>query len=284
MFQKVVHRRQIELIVLGILILGIIGYAGTGIVYSGALVANSEHTLDTVVSHQNSLNTSFSEISTQLSTLGTSSTFSAQAAITLVDKSVSNSELATRTINQDDASLSSVETKLGGSRWLTLIGRSSLDHESAKIRHARNALAAARIIAADEVLDGHFWHSLYTALGDLDTLNKQSGAGDLTSARTTLKGMQTDANQAVQQSTSPGLPADLRDLMVDLQTFVTDYGKQLDAQLAGDDASVAAYQSSVEADLTKIGAYDIDKIGTEIDAFYRPLIDQFNSEIAAATG
>jgi hypothetical protein len=71
--------------------------------------------------------------------------------------------------------------------------------------------------------------------------------------------------------------------MVDLQSFVTDYGKQLDAQLAGDDASVAPYQAGVEADLTKLSAYDIDKIGKEIDAFYKPLVDRFNSQIAAAT-
>ena len=277
------HRKQIKLVVLGILILGIIGYAGTGIVYAGVLVANSDRTISTVVSHQNSLNTSFTEISSQLSALSTSSTFNAQAAITLVDESVSNSELATRTINQDDASLMSAEARLAASPWLTAIGRTNLDRESARIRHARNALAAARAIAADEVLDGHFWHSLYTALGDLDTLSRQSSAGDLTSARSTLAMMQTHVNQAIQQSTAPGLPADLHDLMVDLQTFVTDYGKQLDAQLAGDTASVAAYQSSVNSDLTKLGAYDVDKIGTEIDAFYKPIIDRFNSEMAAAT-
>jgi len=71
--------------------------------------------------------------------------------------------------------------------------------------------------------------------------------------------------------------------MVDFQTFVTDYGKQLDAQLAGDDAGVATYQATLQADLTRIGGYNIDQIGTEIDAFYKPLINRFNSEIAAAT-
>ena len=263
--------------------IGIIGYAGTGIVYSGALTANAERTINTVVSHENSLNESFTSINSQLSALSTSSTFDAQQAITLVDKSVSNSELATRTINQDDASLSSIEKQLGENHWLTAIGHSNVDRESTRVAHARDALAAARTIASDQVLDGHFWHSLYTALGDLDTLNKQSGAGDLSSARSTLTTMQSDVNMAVQQSSSPGLPADLHDLMVDLQSFVTDYGKELDAQLAGDDASVAQYQAGVEADLTKLSAYDIDKIGKEIDAFYKPLIDRFNSEIAAAT-
>jgi len=95
--------------------------------------------------------------------------------------------------------------------------------------------------------------------------------------------MKSDVDQAAQLSTSPGLPSALHNLMVDFQTFVTDYGKQLDAQLAGDDAGVATYQATLQADLTRIGGYNIDQIGTEIDAFYKPLINRFNSEIAAAT-
>jgi hypothetical protein len=71
--------------------------------------------------------------------------------------------------------------------------------------------------------------------------------------------------------------------MADLQTFVSDFGKQLDAQIAGDDAAVANYQSSLDGDRNKLAMYNVDKIGSDIDAFYRPLIDRFNSEIAAAT-
>ena len=82
---------------------------------------------------------------------------------------------------------------------------------------------------------------------------------------------------------APPLPAELAGLTRDLQAFVDDFGKQLDAQVAGDDASVAAYQANVQADLTKIASYDIDAIGKKIDAFYKPLIDHFNSEIGAAT-
>src|SRR2546429_3234588 len=85
------------------------------------------------------------------------------------------------------------------------------------------------------------------------------------------------------QAGAPPLPADLNALMIDLQAFVNDYGKQLDAQIAGDDASVAVYQANVQADLAKFATYDIDAIGKEIDAYYKPLIERFNSEIAAAT-
>ena len=283
MFQKVVSWKRIEIAVIVILILGLIGYAGAGLVYSRSRVTNAEHTLNTVVSHQNSLNATFNDLNTQLSALNGTSTFNSQQAIALVDKSVANSELATQTINQDDASLSTAAGDLARNPWLTLVGRSSLNRESTRLAHARKALAAARTVSADEVLDGRFWHALYTALADLANLNSQSGAGDFNGAQSTLSTMKSDVDQAAQLSTSPGLPSALHNLMVDFQTFVTDYGKQLDAQLAGDDAGVATYQATLQADLTRIGGYNIDQIGTEIDAFYKPLINRFNSEIAAAT-
>jgi hypothetical protein len=278
-----VGRRQVEIAVLGVLIIGVILYAGAGIVYAGALTSSAERTLGTVVSHQNSLNTSFNEIDSEVSALNGSGTFNPQQAVTLVDKSVANSRVATTTINQDDSSLASLQGQLLASRWLTVVGHSGIDRESARVGHARNALAAARTIAGDQVLDGRFWHSLYTALSELDTLNNQASGGDLSSAKTTLGQLQTDVAQAVQQSTSPGLPSDLGSLIVDLQTFVTDYGKQLDAQIAGDDATVAQDESTIDSDRAKLGSYDVDKIGAEIDSFYRPLIERFNSEIAAAT-
>lgn len=267
---------------LGILIIGVILYAGAGIVYAGALTSSTERTLSMVVSHQNSLNTSFNEIDSEVSALNGSGTFNPQQAVGLVDKSVAHSQVATATINQDDSSLASTQRQLVASHWLTLVGHSSIDRETVRVTHARNALAAARTIAADQMLDGQFWHSLYTVLSELDTLNNQASGGDLTSAKTTLTKLQADAATGTQQATSPGLPSELHSLMSDLQTFVTDFGKQLDAQIAGDDATVAEDESVIDSDRAKLGSYDVDKIGTEIDAFYRPMIDRFNSEIAAA--
>jgi len=268
--------------VLGILIIGIIGYAGTGIVYAGVMVANADRTLNTVVSHENDFSKSFNEITTEHKALS-GSNFNPKDEVALADKSVMSSQLAAQTINQDDAALGSVERSLEGSRWLTAVSRSSLDRESTRIRHLQNSLAAGRTIAAAGVVDGSFWHSVYSALADLDLINTQAGTGDFTSARTTLTIMKADVDNAVQQPASPSLPADLRQLVIELQTLVADYSKQLDAQIAGDDATVAAQQAVLDADRTKLASYDMDKVGTEIDAFYKPLIDRFNSEMAAAT-
>ena len=71
--------------------------------------------------------------------------------------------------------------------------------------------------------------------------------------------------------------------MGDLQAFVADYAKKLDAQAMGDYDAEDAADASVAADATRIAKYDIDKIGGEIDAFYRPMVDRYNSEITAAT-
>jgi len=277
-----VLRKRIELIVLGILIIGIIGYAGTGIVYAGFMVASADRTLNTVVSHENDFSKSFNEITTEHKAL-TGSSFNPKDEVALADKSVTSSQLAAQTIDEDDATLASAGRGLEGSRWLTAVSRSSLDRESTRIGHLRNSLAAGRTIAAAGVVDGHFWHSVYSALADLDLLSSQAGSGDFPSARTTLTTMKADVDQAVQQPASPSLPADLRQLVIQLQTLVGDYGKQLDAQIAGDDATVAAQQAALDADRTKLASYDMDQVGSEIDAFYKPLIDQFNSEIAAAT-
>lgn len=268
---------------IGVLIIGIILYAAAGIVYAGVLTASTDSTLNTVVSHQNSLNTSFDQINTEVTALGGNATFNPQQAVALVNKSVASQQTAAVTINQDDASLVSIQGQLNGSRWLTMLGRSGMDHEASKVSHARNALAAARTISADGTLDLGFWRSLYTSLAELDTLNSQAGGGDFNAAKATLAKMQGDVGEAIKESTAPGLPPELHALMIDLQNFVNDYGKELDAQIAGDDTTVAQLQGNIDSDREKLGTYDVDKIGTDIDAFYAPLINRFNSEMSAAT-
>ena len=283
MFRTLVQRKRIQLVALLLLIVGIVVYAAGGIVYAGARIASADRTLNAVISHQNTLNATFTDINTQLGVLNNNPSFKPQDAVALVDRSVASSQLATTTINTDDASLRDAQSGLDQNRWLTMIGRGNLDRETARISHARNALAAARTVAADKVLEGKFWHSLYSGLSDLALLNSQSSSGDLASARSTLNTMKAHIDQAATQSSAPPLPAELGNLMQDLQRFVSDYGKQLDAQIAGDDAGVATYQTSVQADLARVAQYDFDAISKKIVAFYKPLIDRFNTEIAAAT-
>ncbi len=282
MFRTLVLRRRLELAAIVLLIVAVIAYAGAGVVDAGARISVADHTLNNVVSHQNTLNATFTDINIQLGSLNSDPSFKPQDMVTLVDRSVASSELAAATINSDDASLREAMAGLGQNRWLTMVGRGNIDKEASRIAHARNALGAARTVAADKVLEGKFWHSVYSGLGDLAALNGQISSGDLASARNTLSTMKSDIDQAASQSSAEPLPTELGNLMKDLQTFVSDYGKQLDAQIAGDGASVTSYQASVQADLVRVGQYDIGAIAKKIDAFYKPLIDRFNAEIAAA--
>jgi hypothetical protein len=275
--------KRAEIALITILIIGIIGYAAAGIVIAGSHIASAEHTLNSVVSHQNTLNATFRDINSELSALGGSSTFDAEKALALVDASVANSELAAETVSADDAALGSAERRLQEHRWLTMVSDSGVDRTEERIGHARRALEVARGLAADEILDGRFWRALYTGLADLKKLEGQKDSFDSAGARGTLTQMKADIDLAAELSTSPGLPSELQSLTADLQQLVVDYGKQLDAEAAGDDVSAVRYGGAVSTDVSRIGKYDIDSIGAEIDAYFKPAIDRYNVEIAKAT-
>jgi hypothetical protein len=277
------RRTIIAIVIVVIVVIGIIGYAVAGFAYASTRVAGANRSLNTVVSHQNSLNTTFKDLDTKFSGLNSSSSFDPKAAHALIDQFVANAKAAGTSVDQDDASLVSARASLNDQSWLTVLSKSGLDKEAQRIDHARNGLAKARTIAADYVLDGGFLQSFLDAAADLDTLGTQSANADLPAAKATLATMRTHVDKALSLSKAPGLPVELHDLMVDFQALVTDFGKLLDAAAAGDNNAVTSAEQAVEKDATKISSYNFDKISTEIDAFYKPLVDTFNSEMAAAT-
>jgi len=246
---------------MGVLVFSIVGYSVASILYTGHRVAEAEGTLNAVVSHQNSLNGTFGNIDAQLSMLNTSGKFDSQQALMLVELSIQNSNVATRTVEADDRSLNTAAGDMRVAQWLSVMERGDLDRESSRVAHARAALAIARVVAADQALDGQFWHALYAGLADYS-------AYSATSSPAALKSSSAEVAYAAQMSAyAPGLPDDLRALMTDLQVFLAD----------------TARDTSVAGDLNRIAAYNIDTIGGEIDAFYRPMIDRYNSELSAAT-
>jgi hypothetical protein len=277
------RRTIIAIVVIVIVVIGIIGYAAAGFAYASNRVASANRSLNTVVSHQNSLNTTFKDIDTKFNGLSSNSSFDPKAAHTLVDQFVANAKSAGTAIDQDDASLLSASASLGDQKWLTVLSQGSLDKEAQRIDHARKALSSAKTIAADYVQDGQFLQSFLDAATDLDTLGTQSANADLAAAKATLATMKTHVEKALQLSTAPGLPVELHNLMVDFQSLVTDFGKLLDAAAAGDNNAITSSEQAVETDATKISAYNFDQISTEIDAYYKPMVDSFNSEMTAAT-
>lgn len=270
-------------VLVAVIVIGLVGYAAVGYAFAQTRISNADKALNTVISHQNQLNDAFKAIDTNFTSLSTSANFNPTQAKGVVDQFVSTSQGAGRTIDQDDSSLAAASGGLNDQRWLTVVSRGNLDHESARITHARKALSNARTVANDYVLDGQFLQAFMNVLIDLDKLDTQASASDFAGAQTTLATMKTDAGKAVQLSSAPGLPQEMHALMVDMQTLTNDFGTLLTAAQAGDDAAVTNAEQTLQTDANKISSYNFDSLGAQIDAYYKPLVDGFNSEMSAAT-
>jgi hypothetical protein len=271
----------IAIVVIAIVVIGIIGYAVTGLAYAQTRVGSADRTLSTVISHQNSLNTTFKGIDVSATGLN-STTFDPQRARTLLDEFVANANLAGTTIDKDDAALVSARASLGEQKWLTMVARGSLDHEAARIDHARKALSMAKTIAADYAQVGEFWQALIGAYSDGQTVGNQIATADLAGAKATLTSTKTHADKALQLSSGPGLPPEVHALMVDFEALVADVGRLLDAVAAADDTAIVSTENQLQADATKVAGYDFTKIEAETKAYYQPLVDSFNAEMARA--
>lgn len=269
--------------IIAIALVGIIGYAVAGFAYSTSKVKSADRSLNTVISHQNSLNSTFNDIDAKFSALSNGSAFDPVQAKTLMGQFVANAQAAGVTVGHDDGSLVTARSSLDEQRWLTALSRGTLDKERARIDHARNALADARQVADDYVQDGRFLVAFIDAATDLDTLGTQTADADLAGAKTTLTTMKAHVDTALQLSTAPGLPAELHSLLLDFETLVNDFGKLLDAAAAGNNAAIASSEQVAAADANKLSAYNFATIGAQIDAFYKPLLDGFNGEMAKAT-
>ncbi len=270
-------------VLIAVVLIGIIGYAVTGFAYASSRVASMDRTLNTVISHQNTLNTTFKNVDGDFSALSGTTSFNSVQARSVADKFVASATKAGTTVNQDDVSLTTASTSLNDRRWLTLFSQSLLDKEASRVTHARKALADARTIAGDYVLDGQFLQAFLDASSDLESLATETSNSDLTAASSTVVTMKADVDKALRLSNGPGLPPDLRSLMNDFETLVADFGKLIIAAHANDDSGVNRAAITIQSDADKISAYNYDKISADIDTYYQPLVADFNSQMAAAT-
>ena len=277
------RRTIIAVVIILIVVIGIIGYAFAGFSYTAGRIANADKSLNTVVSHQNSLNSTFKDIDTKVTGLNTSSNSDLTQTRALYAQFVANAKSAGTTVDQDDATLVSAKASLSDQQWLALFSRSSLDREASRIDHARKGLAIAKTVAGDYVQVGGFFQAVIDSEVDLQTFSTQVATADFSSAKATLATMKTHVDQAQQLSTAPGLPSQLHDVVVDLGTLVTDFGKLVDAGIANDDTAILKAEKSIEADASKLSGYNYDKIQADIAAYYQPLVASFNSEMAQAT-
>jgi hypothetical protein len=273
----------VAIILVALIVIAIIGYAVVGYAAGESRVTEANKTLNSVTSDQNKFTTTFNSMSTKFSSLSTGGSFDAQQAKTLTDQFVADAQDSSKTVDKDQAALAAAATKLDDSSWLTVVDKGNIDKAHARINHALKALAAAKVVSDDYVQDGQFLQAFMDTIIDLDKLSTQASSNDLAGAKTTVATLKTHVDTATQRSTAPGLPPEFHALMVDFQTMASDFAKLLDAAIASDDAGVTTYADKVTADATKLGSYDFTKMGNAIDTFYKPYIDTFNTEMAAAT-
>ena len=267
-----------------VIVVSVISYGVVGYAFASSRIAAARSAYNTVVSHQNAITDEFNTLDTKMTALSLSTATSSdlQQNRAAYVQLVTQSQSAQPTLTHDDAFLRTAQARLYQSSWLTLIRRSDLDQASAKLGHERKALADATAIAGDLVQLGTFYQGFYDSLIDLDTLTAKATASDFTGAAAAIGTLKSDISKAVDLSSAPGLPPEMKLFLTDFQTLAMDVGKLLNAVIAGDTNGVQADVKAVDADNTKIETYDFNKMSAATKAFYQRMIDAFNAEASIA--
>jgi hypothetical protein len=277
-------RRMVATIAIALVVV-VAGYAIAGFTFATSKLDSARTTYNAVVEHQNAITDTVNLFNTKFTT--TSATAAATASDlkadrSLLDQVVSESLAAEIRSTTDDASLATVQAGLTENSWLTLFNRSSLDNYSGKIGHERKALADSKALAADYVRLAMFYQSFFDALIVFDTVGTKISVSDFAGAIVDVATLKTDLAKALQASNAPGLPPEVRLFIIDFQTFATDESSLLTAVNSSDVSAGQSLSAKVTADVTKLDSYDFTKIGNEIASFYKPLIDDYNSQISKA--
>ena len=268
-------------LVVVIVVVALLAYAGVGFAYSQGRLSSAKDAYNGVVDHVNKYTDAMNALTNNLTktNLSTATTADLQQTRTAVAGFVSTSQDAQGRIGPDDDSLSKASNDLQQNSWLTAINKSEIDKTTTRIGHLRKALGDAKVVTADYVQLGTFYESFYDMLIDFDAIGSQSNASALSAGVAKIK---TDVGKAISQDKAPGLPADMDSFLKDVQKTADDFTALLNAAAAGDQAGADAANTAVQNDATKLDAYDFNKIASSIDAFYKPMIDDYNAEVERA--
>ncbi len=281
-------RGPLVAIVLVVLLLILVGggYVVGGFVYANGKVNSATDAYNKVVDHENALTDLFNKLDAQFnsnnSNTTTASTDSIKQDKTLNLQLASQSKTAQPTVESDDQALATAASSLNENSWLTAISKSSLDKSSNRISHARAALAIAKTVLADSILYGTFYASVDDASLDLDALDTAANAGDLNAVDSAITTLKSDVAKAIQQDSAPGVASQMDGFLKDLQKTANDFATLVAAVRAGNSSGVNTAVAALDADTTKLDGYDFNAMGASESAFYKALIDKYNTEIDAA--
>jgi len=264
-----------------LVVVALLAYAGVGYAYSQGRLSSAKDAYNGVVDHVNKYTDAMNSLTDKLTKTNPSTASSAelQQTRTAVAQFVTSSQDAQAKIGPDDSSLAKASGDLQQNQWLTAINRSEIDKANARIGHLRKALGDAKVVTADYVQLGTFYESFYDLLIDFDAIGAQSGTSGLGAAVDKIK---TDVGKAISQDKAPGLPTDMDAFLKDVQTTANDFTTLLNALASGDQAGAEAANAAVQKDGTKLDSYDFNKITSAIDAFYKPMLDDYNAEVDKA--
>jgi hypothetical protein len=272
----------IAIVVIVVVLIAAIGaYVVGGYAYATSKLNSAQAAYNKVVDHQNDLNDTVNALGDKLTGAGLTSSSSSQLESdkTLITQIVTKSQSAQGQINQDDSSLADAQSGLTQNQWLTVIRKPDIDKSSARLGHARKALSIAKEITADYVKIGTFYEAFFDVAIDAETLGTKAQASDLTGASAADEKLKTDVAKAISLDKAPGLPPEFDSFLKDVQTFANDFASVVNAKTS---AQANAADAALQADVKKLQAADFSKISSEIDSYYKPLIDSYNSEVDKA--
>jgi len=269
-------------IVVAALLLGVIAYAIAGYVVSQNEISNGSNAINALSSHRTSINSSFDNIAQRIISLDPQGSGAAgKTTATLV---VSGSQSMATAVAGSPQSLRTAQVKLNDLAWLTAFSRGSLQDESARLDHARKAVADVKTAADDYALLGGFLQSYFQVFSDLDNLNTANKNNDAAGFFNAFSALRTDLANSIQLAAAvPGLPTQFRDWLSALQAEANDVRQRELAAAAGDQAAVAAAQKAIDADSAKIDAVDFSGTTAAIHSYYQRIRDDFNSQMDEAT-
>lgn len=266
-------------IVVAAILLGVIAYGIAGYVVSQNEISNGSNAIGALSSHRASIISSFDSISQQVISLDPQG--SGGPGKTAATQIVTASQGMGNAVSGSTQSLHTAQVKLNDLSWLTAFSRGSLQDESARLDHARKAVADVQAASNDYAQLGRFLQSYYQALVDLDNLNAASDATAFVNAFTALR---SDLATALQLAIGvPGLPTQFHDFLSALQAQANDFRQESLAAASGDQAGVDAAKKALAADTQKADAIDFSGTTAAIHSYYQRIRDDFTSEMDQAT-
>ena len=264
--------------VLALVVEGAVALYGWGV--ANRRIQDTDHAISTAIAHQDALNDAFADIGANFQWLNSSNP---PAQIRpLADQFVQTWHVDGETISTDDTQLAGMQRRLGDQPWLTFPSRDRLAQAKTRVTHARKALSQVGTIASDLEKDGQFLQKYADAANDLIGAAAAVKASNAEEYGADLSKLVADAGAALPLADGPGLPPEIHALMSALYNFAKDTRTAV-LELAAGTTTKAEATKVLNSDLAALEAVSTARVPDEIDAYFKPYVDEYRAEASAAS-